>query len=67
MGTTEPGRECKWQQDSDGNWDTACGETFIFEDGSPSDNRQRFCGYCGAPIIESLFMEDDDAGDDDAD
>jgi hypothetical protein len=28
-------------------WDTACGNKFVFNDGTPTENGQRWCGYCG--------------------
>lgn len=54
MGAETPPQEpvCHWKQDDDGNWDTGCGHTFVFENGTPSENRQRFCGYCGAKLVE---------------
>ena len=39
----------EWEQDY---WETACGEAFCFTDGGPSDNRMRFCPYCGGELIE---------------
>jgi DNA-binding XRE family transcriptional regulator len=41
---------CRWTEDEDGNWDTACGETFTFIDGGPKENKTRFCPYCGGKL-----------------
>lgn len=35
-------------------WETSCGSAFYFEDGTPSENGQRFCGYCGKPLVEII-------------
>jgi hypothetical protein len=49
--------KCTWFQDDDGHeptdkWDSACGESFTLNDGTPSENRMRFCCYCGRPLVE---------------
>lgn len=48
-------RTCQWTEDEDGNWDTGCGECFSFADGKPSQNKQRFCGYCGGRLVEKEY------------
>jgi predicted nucleic acid-binding Zn-ribbon protein len=46
---------CVWTYDHrDDMWNTACGECFVFEDGTPLQNNHKFCGYCGKPLTESL-------------
>jgi hypothetical protein len=51
----EDTRICVWTYDfHDDMWNTACGECFVFEDGTPLSNNHKFCGYCGKPIKESL-------------
>lgn len=42
---------CRWSEDDDGNYETACGETHIFMSGTPSQNQHRYCPYCGREII----------------
>ena len=42
-------KPCIWTEDEDGNWDTACGETWVFE-GGPKENRVRLCPSCGHPV-----------------
>lgn len=39
-------RICKWKQDSDGNWETQCGELFVFETGGPKENQFVWCCNC---------------------
>ena len=41
---------CDWQQDGNGIWDTACEQTFEFNDGGPAENDFRFCPYCGLAL-----------------
>lgn len=42
--------QCRWTYDEDGNWETDCGQVFVLEDGTPSDNLMRFCCYCGSAL-----------------
>jgi len=50
---------CDWKQDFDICWETSCGNRFIFEYGnSPSENNFSFCPYCGDPLIEHKFIEE---------
>lgn len=41
---------CNWEADSEGNYSTDCGETFTLIDGTPEENRMRYCCYCGKTI-----------------
>jgi len=43
---------CEWVEDVDGIWDTGCGQFFVLEDGTPSDNKMRWCPYCGKSLQE---------------
>ena len=45
---------CAWRPDDDGNWETGCDEMHIFLDGSPSENKHKYCPYCGLEILEVL-------------
>lgn len=54
-----PPPTCSWAEDEAGVWDTACGERFNLEAGTPSDNGMRFCCYCGHAL--SGEMEDRNA------
>lgn len=46
---TEPKREtCYWTLASDDDfWETDCGQAFQPTDGTPRENKMRFCCYCG--------------------
>ncbi len=41
---------CEWIVDDDGLWSTACGNEFFFDSGTPAENKQKFCGYCGRTL-----------------
>jgi hypothetical protein len=51
---------CNWTEDEDGNWWTECGEGFTFSDGTPIENRMRYCCYCGQPLVEQKYVEPED-------
>lgn len=51
---------CRWSEDEDGNWDTACGEVFVFETGGPTENRAKWCPYCGRRIHPVNFEQNAD-------
>lgn len=48
---------CSWVPDSDGNYETLCGEMFTLNDGTPSENGMKFCPYCGKPLREVTDVE----------
>lgn len=57
---------CIWAQEYDGwseyYWDTSCGETFYFPEGTPSENGMKFCPYCGKILVskEKNLEEDNE-------
>lgn len=46
---------CYWREDEDGNWHTGCGQTFVLNDGSPRDNRMRYCYHCGHRLRQRSY------------
>lgn len=54
-----PGESCTWFEDPDGNWGTECDEMFQFTTGGPQENDMKFCCYCGKPLLERSFAEED--------
>lgn len=38
---------CRWREDENGAYDTECGGKFELTEGTPADNKMRFCPYCG--------------------
>jgi hypothetical protein len=52
-------KNCTWSEDSDGTWNSSCGNLFQFECGSPANNGFRFCPFCGETLLESPLEEDE--------
>ena len=42
---------CEWCEDDNGLWHTGCGHLFFFDTDGPVENKQKFCGYCGKPMV----------------
>lgn len=42
---------CKWSFDDDGYWKSACGITWVFNDGGPIENEYNFCQKCGGKVV----------------
>ena len=42
--------KCIWNDDD--GWQSACGDSFWFEDGGPRENGFKFCPYCGKELVE---------------
>lgn len=38
---------CTWAEDIDAIWNTDCGQSFVFEEDTPTGNRMNYCCYCG--------------------
>lgn len=56
----EQNKTCRWLIDPDNItseiWETACGNTFIFERGTPSENGFNFCPYCGRHAAPATWI-----------
>jgi uncharacterized Zn-finger protein len=48
---------CRWTEDENGNWFTACGEAHVFIEGGPVENGHRYCPYCGREIATKGSQE----------
>lgn len=46
--------QCTWTPDSDGTWETSCGQAFVLIDGTPRDNGMNYCTYCGKPLRDDI-------------
>lgn len=53
-------KDCTWVQDSDGTWVTDCGNEFVLNEGTPSENDMCHCCYCGSTLKEMPYSDDDD-------
>ena len=49
------GEACKCEKSEDGNWETACGDMFVFEVGGPVANNCKYCPYCGRLLKEKRW------------
>jgi hypothetical protein len=45
-------KKCVWKEDSDIGWHTDCGEIYCIIDGTPEENKMKFCPFCGAELIQ---------------
>lgn len=52
--------DCKWKENSDGYYETDCGNSFVLMDDTPSDNGMKFCCYCGCALQEELYNGESD-------
>jgi hypothetical protein len=50
-------KTCQWREDTEGRWDTECGQCFDFNDGGPKENKALWCQYCGGELIPVPFSE----------
>jgi DNA-directed RNA polymerase subunit RPC12/RpoP len=51
---TETDRICQWtdeQDDYSNLWATECGHTWEFMNDGPTENKTKFCPYCGGRIV----------------
>jgi hypothetical protein len=48
---------CKWEQDEDGNYHTGCGCRFWFEEDTATENKIKYCGFCGHTILDVPYTE----------
>ena len=54
---------CTWWQDGDsdsGMYQTSCRRYFDLNDGTPEDNKMRWCCYCGKRLVQELIEEHED-------
>lgn len=42
---------CEWSFDDDGYWGSACGSSWVFNDGGPIENKCSFCQKCGGKVM----------------
>ena len=54
---------CTWCQDGDSDssmYQTSCRQYFDVTDGTPEDNKMRWCCYCGKRLVQLLTEDGDD-------
>lgn len=57
MRTDPPPGSCLWAPDDDGSWWSACGNGFVFNDGTPTENAFAYCCYCGSPMAQGVLED----------
>ena len=50
-----PDKNCTWEEDCEGYWNTACDNMFTLEEGTPEENQMKFCCYCGRPLKQRRY------------
>lgn len=55
---------CHWTleelYEGDGIWNTDCGTTAAFEEGTPEENDVKFCSYCGKKMVQVIPPKEED-------
>lgn len=42
---------CEWSySESEEMWESACGDAWNFEEGTPEDNHMQYCPFCGRKL-----------------
>ena len=57
---------CLWQMDAWDEleeWRTACGQSWAFTEGTPSENKMLYCCYCGKGLQERVNLPDNPEGE----
>ncbi len=60
-------KKCRWVLEDDWdypNWNTACGQSFVFENGGPKENDCKFCPFCGGILVIEQLKAKKDGGKD---
>ena len=55
-------KPCRWAEcdDETNCWNTACDGVFQITEGTPADNKMRFCCYCGGALEQVRYVPDDE-------
>jgi len=48
-------KPCVWTED-EGYWVTSCGSEFVINEGTPKQNKMKYCCYCGGTILENVQL-----------
>lgn len=57
---------CIWSQDDEGSemWSTSCRKYFGQTEGTPGENGMKFCCYCGKPLTQQPWAQNEENNDD---
>lgn len=50
--------KCTWIED-EGQWESECKESWVFNDGGPKENGCKFCMFCGKPLMVNSINEEE--------
>lgn len=56
-------QRCTWRQCEDGEWDSDCGVSWTFENGTPAENYMKFCSGCGHRLVELAYVDEEEEGE----
>jgi len=48
---------CTWKSDEEGNWTTSCGELYCIIEGTPEENKMKFCCFCGRSLKQIPYVD----------
>lgn len=51
-------QQCVWEESCDGEWDSACGQSWVFDDRGPVENGVKYCHGCGRPVKPVPFVDE---------
>ena len=59
MSEKKENKYCYWSRaDEDSDcWETSCDQAFCLDEGTPTENKFKYCSYCGKPLIEDENKE----------
>ncbi len=57
---TDTPKFCTWEYDHFYDyWETSCGDAYQIVDGTPTDNKMKFCPYCGKELVEQQINKEE--------
>jgi hypothetical protein len=48
---------CTWEWLEQDVWATSCTNLFVLNDGTPADNKMKYCCYCGKELKLAIGVE----------
>ena len=54
---------CHWSQDDSDAWMTECRKAYGINEGTPEENRMKFCPFCGKELVGVPYVEELETGE----
>ena len=54
-------QQCAWKQGCDGEWESSCGECWVFDNAGPVENGVKYCHGCGKPVKPVPYVDEANA------